>query len=84
MMSLSERLRKLSNNARSNLTYNERLCMFLPRSCNGRSGMDDIVSHKMAADYKVYELRKSSEDLTDLPREAVKPYWEDMFKVRKL
>ena len=42
--------------------------------------MDDIVSHKMAADYKVYELRNVIRDLTELPREAVKPYWEDMFK----
>ena len=45
--------------------------------------MDDIVSHKMAADYKVYELRQVIRDLNDLPREAVKPYWEDMFKARK-
>ena len=27
--------------------------------------MDDIVSHKMAADYKVYELRNVIRDLKD-------------------
>ena len=47
--------------------------------------MDDIVSHKMAADYKSYELRqviRDLKDMADLPdsRKALQPYWEDLFK----
>jgi hypothetical protein len=47
--------------------------------------MNDNVSYRMAADYKVYELRQVITDLKDLAdnplsRKAVKPYWEDMYK----
>ena len=45
--------------------------------------MDDIVSHNMAADYKVYERRNVIRDLTDCPEKPSNPIGKICSRVRK-